>query len=413
MATMTASRTFAYKSRDAGGKIVKGKMEAPTEGAVAERLKGMGLSPLDVRESTAGTGLNRDLEIPGLGAGVSLKDLAVMTRQMSTMVSSGLSLLKTLAILSDQTANKKLANILQQVTHEVEVGHSLSEGLAKHPTEFPPLMINMIRAGETGGFLEGALDSIAHNFEKEHKLRSTIKSAMTYPVMVFIMAMVAVVAMLLFIVPIFKNMYEGMGGELPIPTQILVVLSNSMVYVLPPLAVGGVIFALWWRVNKHTERVRKVVDPIKLKLPVFGMLNKKIAIARFSRNLSDMIRSGVPILQALAIVGETSGNWVIENATQRVADSVRTGRSIAAPLSEETVFPPMVTQMIAVGEDSGALETMLTKIGEFYDDEVQATTESLTSLIEPLMIAFLGVIVGGMIVALYMPIFNIINLVQG
>ncbi|MBN9605867.1 MAG: type II secretion system F family protein [Actinomycetales bacterium] len=412
MATMTASRSFAYKSRDAAGKFVKGKMEAPSEGAVAERLKGMGLSPVDIRESAAGTGLNREIDLGAFGGGVGLKDLAVMSRQMATMISSGLSLLKTLGILADQTQNKKLAKILGEVTHQVEVGHSLSDALAQHPTEFPPLMINMIRAGETGGFLEGAMDSIAVNFEKEHKLRSTIKSAMTYPVMVFILAMVAVVAMLLFIVPIFKNMYEGMGGELPLPTQMLVGISNSMVVVLPVLAVAGVAFFLWWRVNKHTERVRKVVDPLKLRLPIFGLLGKKIAIARFSRNLSDMIHSGVPILQALAIVGETSGNWVIENATRRVADSVRTGRSIAAPLAEETVFPPMVTQMIAVGEDSGALEIMLKKIAEFYDDEVQATTESLTSLIEPLMIAFLGVIVGGMIVALYLPIFNIINLVQ-
>jgi type IV pilus assembly protein PilC len=413
MATATlAAKSYEYKSRNAEGKLVKGRLEASSEGAAVERLRSMGLSPVGLTESIAGTGLQKEISFGGLGKGVGLKDLAIMSRQAATMVSSGLSLLRTLAILSEQSANKKLKTILQAVARDVETGWSLSDALGKHPNDFPPLMVNMIRAGETGGFLEGALETIATNYEKEAKLRSTIKSAMTYPVMVLLLSLVSIVIMLTFIVPIFKTMFEGMGGELPLPTMLLVYLSASMVYVLPIGAVVGITFAVWWRSNKNTERVRKVVDPFKLKLPVFGGLLKKIAITRFSRNLSDMIAAGVPILQALVIVGETSGNWVIERAARNVANSVREGKSLSGPLAEEPVFPTMVVQMIAVGEDSGALETMLSKIADFYDSEVQATTEALTSLIEPLLIAFLGIIVGGMIVALYLPIFSIITLIK-
>ena len=230
---------------------------------------------------------------------------------------------------------------------------------------------------------------------------------MTYPVAVLIMAFLAVIAMLIFIVPVFQAMFDGFGGELPLPTQILVVLSANMIWIVPVLVVSIIVFNVWWRANKHTDRVRRVVDPIKLKAPVFGLLFTKVAIARFSRNFSTMMGAGVPILQSLAIVGETSGNWVIEEALKKVQESVRTGRSIAGPLANEPVFPAMVTQMVAVGEDSGSLETMLNKIADFYDDEVQSTAESLTALIEPLMIGVIGLVIGGMIVALYMPVFSI------
>jgi len=406
-------RPFEYKSRNAEGKIVKGRLEASSEGAVVDKLRHMGLAPVEIKESLGGTGLSREISFGSFGKGVDLKALSVFTRQMATMISAGLSMLKTLSILSEQTENKKLQTVLQQVTREVESGSSLSDALGRHPVDFPPIMINMVRAGEAGGFLEGALDSIATNFEKESKLKATIKSAMTYPVMVLLMSLVAVVIMLIFIVPIFKKMFEGMGHELPAPTMFLVILSQNMVWIVPVAAVAIITFSLWWRVNKNTEQVRAKVDPVKLKLPVFGMLFKKIAVARFSRNLANMIGAGVPILQALVIVGETSGNWVIEKASKNVADSVRQGKSIAGPLAEETVFPPMVVQMIAVGEDSGSLEIMLTKIAEFYDTEVEAMTKALTSLIEPLLIGFLGVVVGGMIVALYMPIFSIASAVGG
>ncbi|WP_349866581.1 type II secretion system F family protein [Leifsonia sp. WHRI 6310E] len=403
---------FAYVGRDDDGRLVKGRLDASNEAAVAARLRALGLSPVSISPARAGTGLQMEISLGSLGRGVSVKDLAVMSRQMATMVSSGLALLRALNILAEQTENKTLSASLTDIAGDVEEGTSLSQAMGRHDRVFPPLMINMVRAGETGGFLDEALDSIAENFEKEAKLRSTIKSAMTYPVIVLVMSLVSVVAMLLFIVPVFDDMFKSLGGQLPWPTEILVQVSHAMVWVAPLLVVVTVAGWLWWRKNKNTEEVRRKVDPLKLRLPVFGPLMKKIAIARFSRNFANMLSAGVPILQALHVVGETSGNWVIANALERVADSVRQGNSIAGPLATETVFPTMVTQMIAVGEDAGSLEMMLSKIAEFYDQEVEATTEALTSLIEPLLIAFLGVIIGGMIVALYLPIFNIASLIK-
>jgi len=270
----------------------------------------------------------------------------------------------------------------------------------------------MIRAGETGGFLDQAMDSIATNFEKEHKLRSTIKSAMTYPVVVLCMSLAAVVIMLIFIVPIFQDMFSSLGGQLPLPTQVLVTLSHAMRWLAPVLAVAVIVGWLWFRANKNTDRFRSFRDPIMLRLPVFGGLTRKIVIARFARNFSNMIGAGVPILQALSIVGQVSNNFAVQKALERVAEDVRKGESIAAPLARESIFPAMVSQMVAVGEDAGSLEIMLEKIAVFYDSEVESTTESLTALIEPLLIAFLGVVVGGMIIALYLPIFQITSLVK-
>ena len=409
---MATAATFAYKGRDAGGKVVKGRIDAMTEGAVANRLRTMGIAPLSIEEATGGTGLQMELNFGSFGTKVKLKDLAIMSRQMATMITSGLSLLRTLTIITEQTVNKELKRILTAITRDVESGSSLSDATARHSRVFPPIMISLIRAGETGGFLDEALLSVAKNFESEVKLRGTIKSAMTYPVIVFIMAILSVVAMLVFIVPIFQKMFAQFGGTLPLPTQMLVWLSSIMWWLLPLMIIVGIIFAVWWGRNKNTERVRRVVDPLKLRLPVFGQLFKKIAIGRFARNFSSMMAAGVPILQVLSIVGETSGNWVMEEALRKVAESVRQGRTVAEPLSQEKVFPAMVTQMISVGEDAGALEQMLAKIADFYDEEVQSATEQLTAMIEPLMIAFLGVVVGGMIVALYLPIFNIFSLLN-
>jgi len=406
------SLAYDYRGRDGAGKLVKGRLDASSEGAVVQRLRGMGVSPIAITEAKAGTGLQTEIKIPGCEKGVGLKDLAIMSRQASTMLSSGLSLLRALSILADQTDNKKLKEILGKVRDDVERGVSFSDAVAKYPVDFPPIMINMIRAGETGGFLDQAMDSIATNFEKEHKLRSTIKSAMTYPVVVLVMSLVAVVVMLVFIVPIFQKMFSSLGGQLPLPTMLLVYASHAMVWVGPILLVAIALGWFWWRANKNTDRVRGFVDPIRLRLPVFGELSRKIVIARFARNFSNMIGAGVPILQALQIVGEVSNNFVVQRALERVAESVRKGESIAVPLAAEKVFPEMVSQMVAVGEDAGSLEVMLEKIAEFYDNEVESTTEALTSLIEPLLIAFLGVVVGGMIVALYLPIFKITSLIH-
>ncbi len=410
---MSNTLTYQYKGRDGAGKIVKGRVEAPSESAVVTRLRTMGLTPMEIQQHVGGSGLQMELSFGSLEKGVDLKDLAVMARQMATMVAAGLSLLKALTILAEQTENKKLARTLNIVRTQVETGSSLSEALAKHSAVFPPLMIHLVKAGETGGFLDQALESVADTFEKDVKLRSTIKSAMTYPVVVLVMAIVAVIGMVVFIVPVFKNMFADLGGELPLPTQILVTLSENSYWMLPIVIVLAVAAAVWWGKNKNEPGVRARVDPLKLKIPVFGQLFQKVAIARVTRNLGTMTRSGVPILQSLAIVGATSNNWVIENAMQDVQESVRVGRSLAGPLAEHPVFPPMVVQMIAVGEDSGALEQMLGKIADFYDDEVQTTTEALTSLIEPLMIAVIGVLIGGIIVSLYLPMFSIYQTISG
>lgn len=407
----TATKTFEYSVRDRSGKIVKGRIEASNQAAVANRLKTMGMAPIAISEVST-TGLSAEIHIPGLTDKISLKDLAIMSRQLATMITSGLSLLRSLTILAEQTENKALQKVLVQVRNDVETGLALSNALAKHRDTFPPIMINMIKAGEVGGFLEQSLLSIAGNFEAEVKLRAKVKSAMTYPVVVFFIAILAVVGMLLFIVPVFEEMFSSLGGELPGPTKILVALSDIMKVTAIPMVVVAIAFSVWWGRHKNDQAVRDKVDPWKLKAPIFGTLAKKIAIARFTRNFGTMIKSGVPLLQALDIVGATSGNVVIERAVKAVQESVRTGQSLSGPLSQHPVFPPMVVQMMAVGEDTGALDTMLEKISEFYDQEVEATTEQLTSLIEPLMIAVLGGIVGSMIIALYMPIFSIFELIE-
>jgi type IV pilus assembly protein PilC len=410
--TSTTPQSWAYRGTDVHGKAVTGKVDARTEVAVAGRLRAMGISPSSIREAPAATGLNRDINLSLFERGVGLKDLAIMSRQLATMISAGLSLLRALTIIADQTENKRLAQVLGQVRADVESGTSLSDALAKHPVEFPPLLLNLIRAGEIGGFLEDALVSVANNYESEVKLRGTIRSAMTYPLVVLAMALVAVVGMLVFIVPVFDQMFQDFGGELPLPTQALVTLSNALTWLGPVLIAGAIAFWVWWARVKNSDRVRQVVDPWMLRLPVFGPLLGKIALARVTRNLATMLRAGVPILTSLNIVGATSGNFVVQRALARVEESVRHGRSIAGPLADEPIFPSMVTQMIAVGEDSGSLEQMLTKVSTFYDQEIESTTSQLTSLIEPLMIAVIGVVVGAMIVALYLPIFSIFDQIR-
>jgi len=374
------------------------------------KLREMGYAPVSVAEKKSG-GINADITLPGSNK-VKLKDLAIMSRQFATMINSGLSLLRSLTILSEQTESKGLRAALTQVRNDVETGQSLSSALARHPSVFPPLMMNMIRAGEVGGFLDAVLLQIAENYEAEVKLRSKIKSAMTYPVVVFVISIIAVVGMLLFIVPVFTSMFADLGGELPGPTKVLVWMSAAMKVAAPVGLVAVIGGSILWGKFKHHEKVHNVMDPLMLKLPIFGNLFQKVALSRFSRNLGTMLRSGVPILQSLEIVGETSGNVVIKRAAQDVGESVRKGESLAGPLANHKVFPTMMVQMLAVGEDTGAMDTMLHKLSDFYDQEVEATTEALTSLIEPLMIAVLGSIIGGMIIALYMPIFGVFELIS-
>jgi type IV pilus assembly protein PilC len=402
-----ATNQYTYKVKDAAGKFVEGKVEAASEAAVADKLRAMGYVPLEVR--AANVGMKREISL-GRKKKVKLKNLAVFSRQFATMIDAGLTMLRGLTILADQSDNPELRRILREVKQDVEAGNSLSAAFAKHDV-FPPLMVNMTRAGEAGGFLDVTMRQIADNYEAEVKLRGKIKAALTYPVVVFILAILMCIGMLVFIVPVFEGMFADLGGELPLPTKVLVFLSGAMKFMLPIFGVLGVVFLILWRKFGKTERVRNVVDPLKLKLPVFGDLFAKLALARFARNLGTLLSSGVPILQSLEIVSETTGSIVISRALKEVQESVRRGETVAGPLAQHAVFPPMVVQMIASGEESGAIDKMLQKIAQFYDEEVEATTEALTALIEPLMIAFLGGIVGSMIIALYMPIFKVFELI--
>ena len=399
---------FDYKVRDAAGRFREGKVKAPSEGAVAERLVAMGYQPLQI--TRAGTGLNTEIRLP-VARRVKLKELAVFSRQLATMIDSGLPLLRSLGILAEQAENPELRRVLTGVRQAVEGGEALSTAFAAEEAVFPPLMVNMTRAGEAGGFLDSAMRQVADTFEADVRLRGKVKSAMTYPVVVLIMAALMCVGMLLFIVPIFENMFADLGGELPLPTQVLVTISGAMGVLVPAGIVATVAFVAWWRRYGRTQRVREVLDPLKLRLPVFGPLFAKIALTRFTRNLGTLLGSGVPILQALDVVAETCGSTVVAHAVADVRRSVAAGESVAGPLARHEVFPAMVVQMIASGEETGAMDQMLHRIATFYDEEVEATTEALTSLIEPLMIAGLGLVVGGMIVALYMPIFSVFELI--
>ncbi len=401
--------TYTYKVRDRSGNLVSGQLAADSEALVLARLREMGYVPLEVgKQSKVGLKMEFNLR-PGR---VKLKELAVFSRQFATMVNSGLPILRALAILSEQTENKELSKVLTAVRTDVEQGSSLSAALQKHPKAFSDLYIAMVKSGETGGLLDSVLLRLADQIEKEVELRRRIKSAMTYPVVVLALVTLIMAAMLLFVVPQFKTIYASLGSELPLPTRLLLAASNAVKgywYMFLGGTIGFVIFLRRW---KKTDAGRATVDAIKLKVPVFGRLFHKTALARFSSTLGSLLRSGVPILQALDIVTDTVNNRVISKAVSDVQGSVREGESIAKPLAKHAVFPPMVVQMIAVGEETGAVDTMLDKVSDFYESEVTATVDALTSLIEPLLIAFIGGAVGAAVIALYMPMFNIIKLIQ-
>ena len=404
--------TFNYSVRDRSGNLVSGTLDAESSTAVARRLKSMGYAPVSITEANAG--LSKELKIPGFSGGkkIKLKDLAIFARQFATMINSGLSLLRALTILTEQTDNKKLAEVIGEVRNDVQSGNSLSGAMGKHPKVFPPLMINMAKAGEIGGFLDSVLLQVAANFESEVKLRGKIKSAMTYPMVVLFIAILAVLGMLLFIVPTFAKMFKSLGASLPAPTQLLVNASHILKVGFPVFIILGIVgFVVWGKV-KYSDQVRNFVDPLKLKMPVFGSLFQKTALARFAGTLSMLLRSGVPILQALDIVSDTVNNRVIAKAVNDVQASVREGESMAKPLGRHKVFPPMVVQMLAVGEETGQVDVMLEKVANFYNQEVEASVDALTSLIEPLLIAVIGGAVGAAVIALYMPMFNIIKLIK-
>jgi type IV pilus assembly protein PilC len=407
---MADQATFEYTVRDKAGKTRTGTMTGASSKAVADRLRESGYAPVSISEQKEKLS-QKEITLPGFGKKVKLVDLAVFARQFSTMINSGLSLIRALNILAQQTENPKLAEIIGEIRSEVEQGRPLSAAMAEHE-QFPKLFIAMVRAGETAGLLDQVLLRVANTLEADVALRRKIKSAMTYPVVVLIMAVTLSSAMIVFIVPTFEGLFESLGGELPVPTQVLVTLSVIMRkfwYILVFLPILG------WKgftLARKQPRVRFLLDTLKLKVPVFGPLFHKVALSRFTRNFGSLLRAGVPILSALEIAADTVNNGVMSNAINDVKSAVKEGESIASPLTKHEVFPPMTVQMIAVGEETGAIDEMLEKISDFYDQEVEATTEQLTALLEPLMIAVLGGIVGGMVIALYMPMFKIFDLVQ-
>ncbi|WP_030176859.1 type II secretion system F family protein [Spirillospora albida] len=408
---MTTKR-FAYAAVDTAGARSSGQVEAADTQTAAQQLRERGLTPLQLR--AADSLLQRELSIPGLSGRVSLRDLAVFARQFATMTAAGVPLLRALGVLEDQASRPALKTAIGQVRVDIEAGLPLSAALGKHDRVFPPLMVAMIRAGEAGGFLDGALERLATDFEKDAALRGKIRSALTYPAVVLAFTALLITAVLIFIVPVFERMFENLGAKLPLPTQIIVTASHSLVWLAPLLiAVGVTGTALMRRALRRDPVLRLRVDGWKLRMPVFGTLFTKIAVSRFARNLSALLGAGVPVMRALDIVAGTAGNAVVARAAQDIQDAVRDGLPMSAPLAGHPVFPTMVAQMMQVGEESGQIGAMLDKVADFYDREVDDAAESLTAAIEPVMVLLMGGGVGAMVICLYLPMFTVYQHIQG
>jgi type IV pilus assembly protein PilC len=400
------TKSYSYEALDSNGTLLKGTLDAESEEAVARSLSNQKLVPLNV--DLTGVGMRTEIKIPGLGGKTKIKDLAIFARQFASMTSSGLTLLRSLTILEDQTTKPKLRAAIGKVRSDVQSGATLSMAMAAHPDQFPMLMVSMIRAGEAGGFLDDALDRIAKMYEADANLRAKIKSAMTYPVVVAIFSLLMGLGVVIFIVPVFEHMFAQLGGGLPLPTQLMVDASHNIWWIAPiflVLIIGGL--KLYKTQRRSNQAFRLRVDRLKLRVPVFGPLFTKLSISRWARNLATLMHVGVPLIQALDIVGDTAGNEVIREAMQDVKAAVRIGQQMSGPLEKHPLFPPMVVQMMEVGEETGQITEMLEKVADFYDHEVEAATDSLTSALEPLMVVFLGAMIGGMVICLYLPMFSI------
>ncbi|HDQ03780.1 MAG TPA: type II secretion system F family protein [Deltaproteobacteria bacterium] len=385
----------------------KGEMEATDELALRGLLRRQGFKSIEIKKKP------KDIEeyLPFLAPGVKEKNVVVFCRIFSTMINAGLPLIQCLDLLSQQESNKTFAKIIHALKEDIEGGTSLTDALKKYPKVFDELFVNLIAAGEAGGVLDVVLERLSSYMEKAMKLKSKVKGAMVYPVAVLVISLGVVAVLLIKVIPVFENMFKGLGSELPGPTLVLIAASNfAQSYWWFILAIMFLIYIAFNRFYK-TEKGRWMMDSLLLKLPLFGDLLRKVAVAKFSRTLSTMLSSGVPILEGLNIVSKTSGNVVVEDALMKTRRSISEGQSIAEPLEQSTIFPPMVVQMIAVGEATGALDAMLSKIADFYDDEVDATVSAMTTLMEPLMIVFLGGLVGSMIIAMYLPIFRMASVV--
>ncbi|HET6959544.1 MAG TPA: type II secretion system F family protein [Vicinamibacterales bacterium] len=402
--------TFAYTGRTRAGQTVSGErvadsMDAATAALRREQINVTRITPSKAKEEAA----KKDAKGGKTGKKVAAKNLAVFTRQFSVMIDAGLPLVQCLDILGSQEEDKNFATVIGATRADVESGASLADAMRKHPKTFDPLFTNMIAAGEAGGILDTILKRLATYIEKAVKLAGQVKSAMIYPVAVIVIAGLVVGVILWKVIPTFAALFSGLGADLPLPTRIVIGLSDNLVRFFPFLLVGGGAAAYGFRTYYATENGRHVIDSIMLKMPVFGNIMKKIAVARFCRTLSTLISSGVPILDGLEITAKTSGNAIVEDAIMVTRKSIERGETISAPLKDTKVFPSMVTQMIGVGEATGALDTMLGKIADFYEEEVDTAVAGLLTLLEPIMIAILGVVVGGIVIAMYLPIFDLIS----
>jgi type IV pilus assembly protein PilC len=395
--------SFVWKGKTRDGKVVGGERAAESKEAVLALLRREQILVSSVKEK------GKEVALPKFGGGVPAKDLAVFVRQFSVMIDAGLPLVQCLEILGTQQENKTFAKILQQTRMDVEGGASLADAMRKHPKAFDDLFVNMIAAGEAGGILDTILKRLATYIEKSVKLKGQVKGAMVYPVAVISIAAIVITVILWKVIPTFASMFAGLGATLPLPTRIVIALSNWMVRLLPfivVVAIGGVIA---FRRYYATYGGRRVVDGAVLKSPILGIIMRKIAVARFCRTLATLMSSGVPILDGLEITARTSGNAIVEDAIMLVRKGVESGLTVAQPLKESGVFPPMVVQMIGVGEQTGALDAMLGKIADFYEEEVDQAVANLLTLMEPVMILFLGTTVGGIVIAMYLPLFDLIS----
>ena len=403
---------FVWEGKTAQGKILKGEMEAASQEAVFARLRSQRIQPIPARVREKGKGLEKELTVPGFGAKVTAHDVMLFTRQFATMIDAGLPIVQGLDILAQQSESKTFRNTIKTIKQDVESGFTLADALKKHPKVFDDLYVNMVAAGEVGGVLNTILNRIAIFIEKAAKLKSKVKGAMIYPCTIVVVAVAVVTVLLLFVIPVFAELYGGMGKALPAPTQITINISNFFrayfMYMGVALVGAGVAIKMYYK----TEHGRFNIDGLMLKLPVMGDLIRKVAVARFSQNMSILLSSGVPILDGLAITAKTAGNKVVEKAIMTARISISQGRTVAEPLTESKIFPPMVCQMVAIGENTGALDAMLKKVAEFYEDEVDTAVANLTALMEPVIMVVLGVILGGLVISMYLPIFQLGSLVQ-
>jgi len=396
---------FKWEGKAGKGAIKKGEMEAPNEAAIRIHLRQQNITPTKI----VSKGKEFKINLPFFKKKVNQRSIAIFTRQLATMIDAGLPLVQSLEILSQQQESKAFKNIIRVIREDVEGGSTFAGALKKHPLTFNELYTNLVVAGEEGGILDNILLRLASYIEKSEALKKKVKSALIYPATIVGVAVIVVGILMIFVIPVFEAMFKSSGQNLPLPTLIVVTLSKMIKKYVVIFIPAMVLLFFLLRKYYHTQNGRAVLDRLLLKLPVFGSLFKKIAVARFSRTLGTLVSSGVPILDGLTIVSRTSGNRVIEMAILNARASIREGETIAEPLSRSNIFPPMVIQMISVGESTGALDSMLSKIADFYEEEVDIAVVNLTSLLEPLLMVFLGIVIGGVVISMYLPIFNMAN----